>query len=151
MALYVVIKESQGTFVVSSMEGGAPAGVAWEKVNEVPVLVAGCLPRQTHNVGEACLGPVGRARSTADRQATLAAGYARTTINHALSSVSGFYEYHGDHGRGPAANPMTSSPHTVAPWRGALAADLGYADQGHFIRDFKSMFGEPPTWYAQRY
>ncbi|GAA3128671.1 helix-turn-helix domain-containing protein [Kribbella aluminosa] len=33
----------------------------------------------------------------------------------------------------------------------ALAADLGYADQGHFIRDFKSMFGEPPTWYAQRY
>jgi AraC-like DNA-binding protein len=33
----------------------------------------------------------------------------------------------------------------------ALAADLGYADQGHFIRDFKNMFGEPPTWYAQRY
>ncbi len=33
----------------------------------------------------------------------------------------------------------------------ALAADLGYADQGHFIRDFKSMFGEPPTWYARRY
>jgi AraC-like DNA-binding protein len=33
----------------------------------------------------------------------------------------------------------------------ALAADLGYADQGHFIRDFRSMFGEPPTWYAERY
>jgi len=33
----------------------------------------------------------------------------------------------------------------------ALAADLGYADQGHFIRDFKSIFGEPPTWYAHRY
>jgi AraC-like DNA-binding protein len=33
----------------------------------------------------------------------------------------------------------------------ALAADLGYADQAHFIRDFKDMFGEPPTWYAQRY
>jgi len=33
----------------------------------------------------------------------------------------------------------------------ALAADLGYADQGHFIRDFKNMFGEPPTWYAERY
>ena len=32
-----------------------------------------------------------------------------------------------------------------------LAADLGYADQGHFIRDFKSMFGGPPTWYALRY
>ena len=33
----------------------------------------------------------------------------------------------------------------------ALAADLGYADQGHFIRDFKNIFGEPPAWYAQRY
>ncbi|TDV51924.1 helix-turn-helix domain-containing protein [Actinophytocola oryzae] len=33
----------------------------------------------------------------------------------------------------------------------ALAADLGYADQGHFIRDFKNMFGEPPGWYAERY
>jgi AraC-like DNA-binding protein len=33
----------------------------------------------------------------------------------------------------------------------ALAADLGYADQGHFIRDFRNMFGEPPTAYARRY
>lgn len=33
----------------------------------------------------------------------------------------------------------------------ALAADLGYADQGHFIRDFRNMFGEPPTRYAERY
>jgi AraC-like DNA-binding protein len=38
----------------------------------------------------------------------------------------------------------------VIDWA-ALAADLGYADQGHFIRDFKSMFGEPPTRYAGRY
>lgn len=33
----------------------------------------------------------------------------------------------------------------------ALAADLGYADQGHFIRDFRAMFGETPTTYAARY
>jgi AraC-like DNA-binding protein len=33
----------------------------------------------------------------------------------------------------------------------SLAAELGYADQPHFARDFKAMFGEPPTWYAQRY
>lgn len=33
----------------------------------------------------------------------------------------------------------------------ALAADLGYADQAHFARDFKDLFGEPPTAYAQRY
>ncbi|WP_143231217.1 helix-turn-helix domain-containing protein [Actinosynnema sp. ALI-1.44] len=35
-------------------------------------------------------------------------------------------------------------------WAG-LAADLGYADQAHFTRDFTRMFGETPTRYAQRY
>ncbi|PRX49152.1 AraC-like DNA-binding protein [Prauserella shujinwangii] len=33
----------------------------------------------------------------------------------------------------------------------ALAVELGYTDQAHFVRDFRAMFGEPPTWYAQRY
>lgn len=33
----------------------------------------------------------------------------------------------------------------------ALAAELEYADQAHFVRDFKEMFGESPTWYAERY
>ncbi|QFZ23527.1 helix-turn-helix domain-containing protein [Saccharothrix syringae] len=33
----------------------------------------------------------------------------------------------------------------------ALAADLGYADQPHFVRDFTAMFGETPTRYAARY
>ncbi|MEV0543363.1 AraC family transcriptional regulator [Nocardia salmonicida] len=32
-----------------------------------------------------------------------------------------------------------------------LAADLGYADQPHLSRDFRKIFGEPPTSYAQRY
>jgi AraC-like DNA-binding protein len=35
-------------------------------------------------------------------------------------------------------------------WAG-LAADLGYADQAHFTRDFTAMFGETPTQYAARY
>lgn len=32
-----------------------------------------------------------------------------------------------------------------------LAAELGYADQPHFVRDFRRMFGEPPSRYAERY
>lgn len=32
-----------------------------------------------------------------------------------------------------------------------LAAELGYADQAHFTRDFTAMVGETPTRYAQRY
>lgn len=35
-------------------------------------------------------------------------------------------------------------------WAG-LAADLGYADQAHLSRDFRKIFGEPPTSYARRY
>jgi AraC-like DNA-binding protein len=35
-------------------------------------------------------------------------------------------------------------------WAG-LAAELGYADQAHLVRDFRAMVGESPTWYAQRY
>ncbi|MDA3625991.1 helix-turn-helix domain-containing protein [Saccharopolyspora oryzae] len=33
----------------------------------------------------------------------------------------------------------------------SVAAELGYADQAHLTRDFKSLFGEPPTHHAQRY
>ncbi|MFE1596328.1 helix-turn-helix domain-containing protein [Nocardia sp. NPDC058705] len=32
-----------------------------------------------------------------------------------------------------------------------LAAELGYADQAHLSREFRTIFGEPPTRYAQRY
>ncbi|MFJ3495818.1 DUF6597 domain-containing transcriptional factor [Streptomyces sp. NPDC086091] len=34
-------------------------------------------------------------------------------------------------------------------WAG-LAADLGYADQAHLVRDFKATVGVPPTAYAPR-
>lgn len=41
---------------------------------------------------------------------SLALGYAKRTINHALSVVSGFYEFHGHRGHGPVINPVPSSP-----------------------------------------
>lgn len=40
----------------------------------------------------------------------LAAGYAPSTINHALTVVSGFYEFHRVFGRGPVVNPVPASP-----------------------------------------
>jgi AraC-like DNA-binding protein len=39
----------------------------------------------------------------------------------------------------------------ASPDWATLSAELGYADQAHFVRDFKRMFGEPPAWYAVRY
>ena len=36
-----------------------------------------------------------------------------------------------------------------APSWAALAADLGYADQAHFIRDFKHLVGRTPAAYAR--
>ncbi|USQ82811.1 helix-turn-helix domain-containing protein [Streptomyces phaeoluteigriseus] len=38
---------------------------------------------------------------------------------------------------------------TALDWS-ALAADLGYADQAHLVRDFKATVGVPPTAYASR-
>ena len=40
----------------------------------------------------------------------LPAGYAPTTINHALTVVYGFYEHHLLYGRGPLVNPVPASP-----------------------------------------
>jgi AraC-like DNA-binding protein len=32
-----------------------------------------------------------------------------------------------------------------------LAQQLGYSDQGHFIREFRRMVGQPPAEYSRRY
>ncbi len=42
-------------------------------------------------------------------KAPLAPGYAPSTINHALSVLFRFYEYHAHHGRGPVLNPVPVS------------------------------------------
>jgi AraC-like DNA-binding protein len=36
----------------------------------------------------------------------------------------------------------------IVDWS-ALAADLGYFDQAHFIKDFKALVGKSPTEYTR--
>ena len=43
-------------------------------------------------------------------KANLAAGYAKTTINHMLTVVSGFYDFHLHRGDGPVVNPVPLAP-----------------------------------------
>lgn len=45
-----------------------------------------------------------------------------------------------------AARLQSASP----PSLGTLAAELGYADQAHFARDFAAMVGEPPGRFLRR-
>ncbi|MGV9679215.1 tyrosine-type recombinase/integrase [Nocardia sp. NPDC003482] len=62
--------------------------------------------RQRHSAASAAAGTV----NFRTGKPTLPAGYSRTTINHALSAVSGFYAHHGYFGRGPVINPVPASP-----------------------------------------
>jgi AraC-like DNA-binding protein len=50
-----------------------------------------------------------------------------------------------------AADRVTDHAETgTGPGWSELAADLGYADQAHFIRDFRRVLGETPARYAER-
>lgn len=50
-----------------------------------------------------------------------------------------------------AAERVTDHAETGAgPAWAELAVDLGYADQAHFIRDFRRVFGQTPVAYADR-
>lgn len=55
---------------------------------------------------------------------TLPAGYAPSTINHSLSVISGFYDFHASYGRGPLANPVPNQS-----GRQALSAQRASADR----------------------
>ncbi|WP_217201499.1 tyrosine-type recombinase/integrase [Streptomyces buecherae] len=88
-------------------------GTAWEKATEAEVAVlAGWLrsarnpQRQRRSSQSSAAGAV----NIRTGEASLGPGYAPRTINHALSVVSGFYEFHGHQGRGPVVNPVPASP-----------------------------------------
>lgn len=86
--------------------------VAWEKATEAEAAVmTGWLrtapnPQRRRRSAESAAPGSINARTG---KPYLRAGYAPTTINHALSVVSGFYEYHAHYGRGPIVNPVPVS------------------------------------------
>ena len=47
----------------------------------------------------------------------------------------------------PSGSPTMPRPGEGPGWA-ELAADLGYADQAHFIRDFRRVLGQTPAAYA---
>jgi len=108
--------------------------------------------------------PDPRAAEAADIVATIVARPELTTVEALArdlgTSVRGLQRLFAEHvGIGPKWVIRRYRLHEVTErlaaggiidWA-ALAADLGYADQAHFTRDFKHMFGESPTRYAARY
>ncbi|MGA4846451.1 tyrosine-type recombinase/integrase [Streptomyces sp. G5(2025)] len=59
----------------------------------------------------------------------LQVGYQPTTINHSLSVVSSFYDFHQEHGRGPVLNPVPQSP--------ARRQALAHKSQDEPVRPFR--------------
>jgi integrase len=55
-------------------------------------------------------GPTAGVVNTKTGKPMLGAGYAPSTINHALSVLSGFYAFHAHYGRGPLVNPVPQHP-----------------------------------------
>ena len=66
------------------------------------------------------LGKGPRAVNLQDRQGGLGPGYAPRTINHALSVVSGFYEFHARNGNGPLINPVPAVAERPGDWHIAV-------------------------------
>ncbi|MFF4757820.1 site-specific integrase [Streptomyces sp. NPDC001292] len=87
-------------------------GTGWEQATESEVAVltgwlrsAANPQRQRHRADAPVAGTVNLRTS----KSSLCAGYAPRTINHALTVISGFYEFHADQGRGPVVNPVPRS------------------------------------------
>lgn len=86
-------------------------GVAWDEASEaeaallVAWLRSAVNPQRRRRVSAKPAGAV----NLRTRKPSLRPGYAPSTINHALSVVSGFYTFHGHLGRGPKVNPVPVS------------------------------------------
>jgi integrase len=87
-------------------------GVGWERATEAEVaLIVGWL-RAARNPQRERRGPGSAAAGSVNMKTgkpSLRAGYAPSTINHALTVVHGFYSFHGRFGAGPVVNPVPVS------------------------------------------
>lgn len=81
--------------------------VGWEQATEAEAAAMVGWLRSAPNPQRKRAGGVVNARTG---KPTLAAGYAPSTIAHALTVVHGFYEYHRHYGRGPVINPVPQNP-----------------------------------------
>ena len=87
--------------------------VAWERATEAETAVLTGWLRTAPNPQRRRRNPQSPPLGTVNPRTGkpyLGPGYAPTTINHALSVVSGFYTFHAHYGRGPVANPVPASP-----------------------------------------
>ena len=87
--------------------------VAWEKATEAETAVLTGWLRSASNPQrqrQSAVSPAPGSVNLRTGKPVLRAGYAPRTINHALSVVSGFYEFHAHQGNGPVANPVPVSP-----------------------------------------
>ncbi len=87
--------------------------VAWERATEAETAVLTGWLRTAPNPRRRRRNPQSPPPGTVNPRTGkpyLSPGYSPTTINHALSVVSGFYTFHAHYGRGPVANPVPASP-----------------------------------------
>jgi integrase len=87
--------------------------VAWERATEAETAVLTGWLRTAPNPQRQRRNPQSPPPGTINPRTGkpyLSPGYAPTTINHALSVVSGFYTFHAHYGRGPVVNPVPASP-----------------------------------------
>lgn len=87
--------------------------VAWARAttDEVAVLVGWlrCASNPQRRRRRSDVPPAGSVNLKTGKP-SLAAGYAPATINHALSVLSAFYDFHARRGRGPVINPVPVAP-----------------------------------------
>lgn len=108
-------------------------GISWEKATESETFVLVSSLRNSQNPQRRRRrkdsAPAGSLNSRTGK-ASLAAGYASSTINHALSSLSSFYSFHAQFGVGPVRNPVPVS----ADRRRALSHHSPLEPAGQFRR-----------------